>query len=242
MIWTMHGQGDIGLHREENQDRFAVLPERGLLCVADGMGGMQDGAEAAQAVISGVGGMAFPEDLTGAELEERLLSGLESISGDMFARWRQRGGATLALLLADGNDVLTVTSGDSEAFFFREGNLEPIGTPHNEFSALLKRGLVKKDDLHHPARSYLTAYMGMPPPWKRCFARISACSGDMFLVCSDGIGGMLTHREIADILRIASAGDDIPRNVCQHLIDAALRAGGYDNMAVAVAYAAKDEQ
>lgn len=197
------------------------------------MGGMEDGALAAQAVVEGVAALRLP-DVVGEAMERCLLEGLEELNGAMYHRWNRRGGATLALLAVDGEDMLVVTSGDSEAYLFRAGELLPIGTPHNEFARLLERGLVDPDDVAHPARSYLTAYMGMAAPWERCFNRVPAREGDLFLVCSDGICGMLTHGEIAEILAGIPQGEGRARAAAEGLAAAALEAGGFDNIAAAV--------
>lgn len=235
--WKTYGITDIGKHRAENQDRVAILRGGGMLCVADGMGGMEGGALAAQSVVDGVAAIEL-SGLTGDPLKEALLDALRRLNDTLNARWQRRSGATLALLLADGGDMLSVTSGDSEAFLFRDGELNAIGAPHNEFAKLLERGLVDPDDLHHPARSYLTAYMGMGGPWRYCAARTPARAGDLFFLCSDGISGMLTRGEMREILRAIPPGGTFARDAGDRLTAAALEAGGFDNTAVALAYAA----
>lgn len=226
---------DVGRVRQENQDSSARFVSHGVFVVADGMGGHKGGREASETAV--------------AALEERFVDGAERAAfepslqtlvaavGEANRRIRERAaqdaaldrmGTTLVALLLDGDGTAAVVHvGDSRAYRLRDDALELLTNDHTVVNDLVRNHDISEAEASvHPYRHMLTRALGPSADVAPEVRRIEARSGDLYVLCSDGISGMLSREAIREIL--LQHRDD-PEQVCRHLIEAANQAGGKDN-------------
>jgi protein phosphatase len=140
-------------------------------------------------------------------------------------------GSTATAAVFRNNEALIGHIGDSRAYLFRDGSLTQITKDHSYVQMLIDNGYItKKDALRHPNRNVITRAVGTDEEIDVDIFIIPLKKGDAILLCSDGLNGLVTDREIASILKrgIATATDE--------LINAALDHGGEDNVSVVLAY------
>lgn len=229
MPLTTAAQTDIGLVRSENEDRLLCADDLRLYAVADGIGGLPGGGEAAQLAITTL----LRHARVAAERDELLdlphafqLANHEVIElGQRFAPDIGMGTTlTVAHILGD---VLRVASvGDSRCYLFRGNTLSLLTTDdtiEQEVNARRARGEdVELEDRH---RNALTRCIGQPMPLEVQVSQFPLQTGDRVLVCSDGITRMLEESEIAR--RLGQTGETTI--VLGALIADALAKGGADN-------------
>ena len=221
---------DVGLRRVANQDDFAILDENDglLLVLCDGMGGHAGGERAAaiatEMLVRGGRG-------AGASLGKSALRAHEAIRAAASADSNLTGmGTTLvaADVAADGR-VRFVNVGDSRIWLHRAGRLEQVSSDHSVVSEMVRRGEISVTEAEeHPRRNVLTMALGVTPSIQPQVGEIVLEDGDLLLLSSDGLHGMIDDRSIARILQadweLAARTDA--------LVDAALDAGGKDNVTV----------
>lgn len=117
--------------------------------------------------------------------------------------------------------------GDSRAYLFRKGKLKQVTKDHNIASLLMNMGKITAEQARtHPMRHRLTAYMGMQGNAIPEIKTITLAAGDILLLCTDGLNGMMTDQEITDLLRRRRS----LKFTLRSLIDRANEAGGHDNI------------
>jgi protein phosphatase len=237
---TYAGRTDPGRRRSENQDRFALLPDAGLVVVADGMGGTTAGDVAARMAVELVCGAyidvntTWPGGTTEAGLHglPRLEAAVQHANRRIHRAAQRRAewygmGTTIAAVLALGSRMALVHVGDSRVYRLRQGRLERVTEDHSLFSDLVRVGAA---DPEHPEpgvpRHVLTRSLGMAPTVKAECRLIDALPGDTFLVCSDGLWSVVRSREIAAILLSHPDLDE----ATARLVERANELGGPDNI------------
>ncbi len=241
MKWTYAGRTDVGKVRPGNEDAFFADNERGVFIVADGMGGHVAGEVASQIVTETVGpGVcdAIGEGLSAAELEERVLELIEEANRAILHRAEsepeKRGmGTTLTLLaLVPDSEYLIEQVGDSRGYLLRDGVLNQITRDHTVVQQQVDRGALTPEQARdHPLSHILTRALGTEADVEADTYGDTAQPGDIFLLCSDGLSGMLSDDMIEAIL--STPTDDL-QGVADALIDAANAAGGLDNVTAVV--------
>ena len=223
---------DIGRVRLMNED--AVLADKDLVAVADGMGGHPGGEVAARTAID-----ALRHAFVGGTVE-RLR---EAVITANRAVWERAGtdgglegmGTTLcvaAVVEADGETGVGVAHvGDSRAYLLRDGQLRQLTDDHSVVSDLIRAGeITEQDALHHPHRHVLTRVLGMGPDLEPDSTVLSVHPGDRVLLCTDGLVNELDdHQIIAVLLSVPQAS-----SAAEQLLAQAVAAGGRDNVSVAV--------
>ena len=227
-------RSDRGLVRSNNQDAVYAGPR--LLAVADGMGGHAAGEVASKIVIAALAPLDDDEpdeDLLG-ELRGAVQAGNAAISEVVAHDPELDGmGTTLTAILFAGNRIGLVNIGDSRTYRLAGGELTQVSVDHSEVAEMVARGLLTAEQAaRHPYRHVVTRVLGGgggddPAP---DFFPLAFGAGDRVLVCSDGLTGELDDAHIAEILR--SRHD--PQDAADHLVAAALVAGGRDNVTVIV--------
>ena len=224
-----YAASDTGRQRRANEDAYFVRAP--LFVVADGMGGAQAGE-----VASGIAVDAFRDGLPdGAEpVEARLARVVQAANEEIHRRSRadadQAGmGTTLTAAYVDVDGVAIAHVGDSRAYRWHDGRLERLTDDHSLVEELIRQGRLSEAEAEeHPQRSIITRALG-PEPLVEVDTRTSpARDGDLFLLCSDGLTGMIGEQGVADVL---AEGGSL-RDIARRLIDAANRAGGRDNITV----------
>ena len=221
---------DVGRVREGNEDRFLVDEALRLFLVADGMGGHVAGEVAAQMAVQEVLRLlraaieAHPE--TAPEL--LLQRALEQTSAHVWAQSKSRlewtdMGTTLVALWVSGPRAVVAHMGDSRVYRFRaQSGLSQLTRDHTLVELLIESGDLSREEAGmHPMRHQITRFCGTEG---EAIADVSAWdieSGDLFLLCSDGVSNELSD---GDISRLLQEGHE-----AQTIVDAALEAGGRDN-------------
>jgi PPM family protein phosphatase len=221
---------DIGRVREENQDDYLINEELLLYIVADGMGGMDKGREAARYTVQAVDEYVRAKIAGGQEDPVELLTRALAAAGAGFfqAVGGNSGSTVVAALLAEDKAVVA-NLGDSPAYLLRGGELLLLTREHNLANLLVEGGrLDPKKAKDHPSRHQLTAFVGMKGRLPVHVAEFEPAAGDRLLLCSDGLTGMVAEQEIAALLKVEPALHQTARQ----LVRLANQAGGYDNTTV----------
>jgi protein phosphatase len=225
-------RSDRGLIRDGNQDSVYAGPR--LLAVADGMGGMAAGDVASNIVI---GAMApLDEDVPGDALVDALRGAVEAANQQLRdtvdANPHLEGmGTTLTAMLFSGSKIGLVHIGDSRAYMLRDGEFAQITKDDTYVQMLVDEGRISAAEASsHPQRSLLTRAMDGRDVEPEYSVR-QVMPGDRYLICSDGLSGVVSAETIAETLR-----EFVDPNQCvDRLIALALRGGGPDNITVIVA-------
>lgn len=217
-----------GLVRRGNEDSFYARPP--VFVVADGMGGAQAG-EVASAMAVQVFEHFYPQP---AEPEGEMARLISRVNKSIFEyamsdQDRTGMGTTITAAAVSGNSVAIAHVGDSRAWLFRQGSLSRLTEDHSLVAEMVRRGQITEEEAaHHPQRSIITRALGVEGDVKVDSARIDWLPGDIFLLASDGLYGMVPEAEIAATL---ARGRDL-RDTAADLIEAANAQGGSDNITV----------
>ncbi|MEU2616393.1 PP2C family serine/threonine-protein phosphatase [Micromonospora sp. NPDC007271] len=223
---------DRGLIRDGNQDSVYAGPR--LLAVADGMGGMAAGDVASNIVI---GAMApLDEDVPGDALVDALRSAVgtanQQLRDTVDANPQLEGmGTTLTATLFSGSKLGMVHIGDSRAYLLRNGEFTQITKDDTYVQMLVDEGRISAEEASsHPQRSLLTRALDGRDIDPEYSVR-QVLPGDRYLICSDGLSGVVSADTIADTLRQYAD----PQQCVERLVQLALRGGGPDNITVIIA-------
>ena len=221
-------KSDTGRQRRANEDSFFVRAP--LFVVADGMGGAQAG-EVASRLAAETLARGLPDDGTAEQrLEARVReanSRIHEVSqGDRALNGM---GTTITAAYLDGDELALAHVGDSRAYLLRDGELSRLTRDHTLVEELVRRGeLTEEEAAEHPQRSIITRALGPEPDIDVDLRSHRVQAGDVLLLCSDGLTGMISEAEIEQILEDADSLGDAGRA----LVAAANEAGGRDNITV----------
>jgi serine/threonine protein phosphatase PrpC len=220
---------DRGLVRQTNEDSYLV--RRGLYAVCDGMGGARAG-EVASAMACRELLALDPATAGSEELRGVIAAANEAIARRSLEEERLSGmGTTLTAALAAGNSLSLAHIGDSRAYLLRGGSLTQLTDDHSWVGEMVRRGdLTPAQAAVHPHRSVITKALGTGDGADADIFEVPIEAGDRVLLCSDGLTGMVSDSEIAEIL----GRDEDPQTVAGMLVRAALDGGGEDNVTVVV--------
>ncbi|MFC3503561.1 protein phosphatase 2C domain-containing protein [Micromonospora krabiensis] len=223
---------DRGLIRDGNQDSVYAGPR--LLAVADGMGGMAAGDVASNIVI---GAMApLDEDVPGDALVDALRSAVgtanQQLRETVDANPQLEGmGTTLTATLFSGSKIGMVHIGDSRAYLLRGGEFAQITKDDTYVQMLVDEGRISAEEASsHPQRSLLTRALDGRDIDPEYSVR-QVLPGDRYLICSDGLSGVVSADTIAETMRDYAD----PQQCVERLVQLALRGGGPDNITVIIA-------
>lgn len=234
--WT-----DVGCVREKNEDTYCVLrlPGDRLLCaVADGMGGNEAGEIASSLAVRVLEEhFSFPAADASGDLAAVLAAAIETANRTVFAtaeaRPECRGmGTTLTVVLIADNWAYLGHIGDSRAYLLHHGRLAQLTDDHSLVGEMVKNGkLTELGAKNHPQKNILTRALGTEENVLCDFQRLPLASGDILLLCSDGLSNLLETEELRD----AALRQTDFEALAPCLVDIARQRGGYDNItAVAI--------
>jgi PPM family protein phosphatase len=222
-----------GMIREGNEDSGYAGPR--LLAIADGMGGQAAGEVASSEVISTI--VSLDDDIPGSDILTSLGTAVQR-ANDQLLRMVQEDpqlegmGTTLTALLWTGQRLGLVHVGDSRAYLLRDGVLTQITQDHTWVQRLVDEGRITEEEATtHPQRSLLMRALGSGERVEPDLSIREVRVGDRYLICSDGLSGVVSHQTLEDTL----AGYQAPHETVQELIQLALRGGGPDNITCIVA-------
>lgn len=242
------GLSDIGRERSHNEDRFILLPEFRVYVVADGMGGHQSGEVASRMAASTVAGyfralkaegkLSGPGMISAEALTETLKNAVADANAKIFARAddsrAHRGMGTTVVSAAfrpEDGTMAVVHAGDSRAYHIRDRVMKQLTRDHSLLSdALLERPELTEADLSYLPKNVITRALGIGPTVDLDASFVEAQPGDHFVLCSDGLHGLIDDAAITEIVLSCESLTDC----CQKLIDAANKAGGKDNITAVV--------
>jgi PPM family protein phosphatase len=222
------GRSDVGRQREANEDNWVIAPP--FYVVADGMGGARAG-EVASELVAEVFRAASADGGTPEQILEAQAKAANSSIFELAERDESRRGmgTTLTAALVNGDDVSIGHVGDSRAYRLRDGELEQLTHDHSLVAELVRSGQITAAEAEvHPQRSIITRALGPEPTVEVDTHTHRAKSGDIYLLASDGLTGMISDGDVAAILR--SSGD--LESAADALILAANQSGGKDNITV----------
>jgi PPM family protein phosphatase len=231
LVLRYAARSDRGLVRSNNQDSVYAGPR--LLAVADGMGGHAAGEVASKVVIASLAHVDDDEpgdDLLG-KLRDAVAAGNGAISELVTSDPDLEGmGTTLTAILFAGNRLGLVHIGDSRAYLLREGMFAQITHDDTFVQSLIDEGRITPDEAAtHPQRSLLLRAL-TGHDFEPSLTVREARAGDRFLLCSDGLSGVVSLETLDEAIRIPD-----PQACADRMIELALKGGGPDNVTVIVA-------
>lgn len=230
---------DAGLIRLINEDRAAVRNEWNgftLAIVADGMGGHQAGEIASQMAIELVETemKTVGTDMTVEERKDAVRSAIAKANDTVFefaskqARY-QGMGTTVVAALATSYDLVIGHIGDSRAYLVSGDSIRQLTEDHSLVNELIKSGQITPEEANvHPLRNVVTRALGTDKQVEVDVIHSAWRSGDVLLLCSDGLSGLVEERELHQIV---ADRHDLAWKV-DKLVGRALEEGGGDNITV----------
>jgi serine/threonine protein phosphatase PrpC len=223
------GFTDPGRKRRRNEDSFVIEPP--LFAVADGMGGAQAGEVASRLAAAAFREFHGADDL---EPEERLAAIIQEANRRIYERAADDAqvsgmGTTITAALIGGDALIIGHVGDSRAYRLRSGRFEQLTEDHSLVADLVRSGRLTPEEADtHPQRSVITRALGTDPEVDVDAFAVAVETGDLFLLCSDGLTTMVGDEDIRDLLGRARDLEQAGKG----LVKAANRAGGEDNVTV----------
>ncbi|MGK5083704.1 Stp1/IreP family PP2C-type Ser/Thr phosphatase [Bdellovibrionota bacterium FG-1] len=229
---------DVGRKRSQNQDHVAALPDLGLFIVADGMGGHRGGETASRMAIEVVEQQVRQTQQESSDWnpKETIKRAIEAASQTIYKKALEdsslqgMGTTTVALLFKNG--LLTIGHvGDSRCYFLRPGAIWQITRDHSLVQEKLRAGLITRAELKTDRmKNVITRSVGFEFEVNVEIFEMNAEPGDVFLVCSDGLSGLLEDDQILNIFAENEKQNQPPSQIVERLIEAANTHGGDDNI------------
>jgi len=247
------GLSDVGLTRAHNEDYFEIDPMHRLYVVADGMGGHSHGEVASQIAVNTIRDFVaktadkdttwpFGMDVR-LERHSNLLKMAVRAAHDQVLRAISKDGSlygmgtTVVGLLIAGKTIAVAHVGDSRAYRLRGDKLEQLTQDHTWVNEQVVAGFLSKEQARsHPLKNVVTRALGGESDVLVDIRELEVETGDLFLLCSDGLTGMLSDSDIRDRL---SSGRSL-HEICRTLINDANARGGIDNITVVLLSAEED--
>lgn len=227
---------DVGRRRSNNEDAYGVFPSIGAFCVADGMGGGDDGEVASAAAVKAVESFAtshphpLPKAWTRDSMIRAIRTALDSASGWIFRRAEDHElkgcGSTFVSILLNATDpsaAVALHAGDSRLYRIRDGEIVQLTRDHSPAAMI---GADDEKEVNPMFRGMILRAVGVRPAVELEETNVDVRPGDRFLLCSDGLYRMVPERKIIELT--AAAPD--PQAAIDSLIAAANAAGGVDNV------------
>ena len=227
--------------RSGNEDNFAVDANgaRGIFIVADGMGGHAAGEVASEMAVQIVQRELAPvADLEGEEVAKLVGGTLKKANRAIHDRTltevdKQGMGTTASVLLISGARYLIGQVGDSRIYLMRDGTLSQITKDHSYVQEQVDAGFLTPEQArYHPYSNVITRCVGASPDVEPDVYRGEARTGDLFLVASDGLTGMVDDRRLGQLLGSRAE----PERKVQALISEANGRGGLDNITAIIVH------
>ena len=227
----------IGLVRQGNEDSGFISPQ--LIAVADGMGGHAAGEVASRIAVEVLQSLApalVSTDIDEDSVEDLLMHSLHSIDSEISLvtdeEIEKRGmGTTLTALLIRDKYISLLHVGDSRCYRLRGNTLEQLSNDHTVIQELLDQGAITQAEaVEHPQRSMLTQALRGDGDVTPVLQMYEIKKGDRYLLCSDGLSGVLTEKEIKIGLKKSDKDEAV-----KFLVDATYVNGAPDNVTVLIA-------
>jgi serine/threonine protein phosphatase PrpC len=233
MKYSSKSLTNVGKVRSANEDNLgeAKTPNGDLFVVCDGMGGHVGGAQASTIAVNSLIEYFQREvyDNVIQAIDHALSFANEQIYASALSNPELKGmGTTAVVLLVRGEECFVGHVGDSRIYLRSNGKLNRITKDHSFVQTLVDSGVIDDEDAEsHPNKNQILQALGIAPAVKAtiCQSPILPKAGDMFLLCSDGLNGMVNDRDMERIMQ-----EDNLMVTSENLITAALNGGGHDNI------------
>ncbi|WP_096329698.1 Stp1/IreP family PP2C-type Ser/Thr phosphatase [Nannocystis exedens] len=237
------GKTDIGLVRAHNEDSLLIPREMPLAVVSDGMGGHAAGDVASRITVETIdqhyrdtarsGPNTWPFKLPSLEIEKQRMSvAIQLANSNIFETAQADGskkgmGCTVDAIYFNQGRFFIGHVGDSRVYRIREGRIQMLTEDHSLLNDYLRMKELSGDEgVHFPQKNVVVRALGLAEQVHVDVIADAFKVGDVFLLCSDGLSGMLDDRVLLDII---TARDSLDTS-CNELIKAANDAGGNDNI------------
>jgi protein phosphatase len=226
------GKSDIGKKRSNNQDSILVSESLQLFAVADGMGG-HSGGEVASAIAVKTLEKIYAE-MGNAPCSQKITEAVKLCNKAIHEQARlnpklQGMGTTLTAAALDGSCLHIAQVGDSRCYLYRDSELFQITEDHSQVYELLKAGLITDANMAQFQKNVITRSVGYERDVQVDLFVRHVSPGDRYLICSDGLSGMVTNEQIARVLQNFPVDSAV-----FNLVDLANLQGGEDNVSVVV--------
>jgi len=224
---------DIGRVRRENEDRYLFDEKAFIFGVADGVGGLPGGAEAAQLTVDEIAGGLYAQPNDKEPNLVTIVQHANEMVGHLGAKLSPAMGigSTLTFGVFSGDKLRIGHVGDSRAYAARGREFSRLTEDHSvENEARMRRARGEVVYYHEANRNALTRCIGQPSPLEVDVFSETLAAGDRVLFCTDGITRLVPDRELGEMLAAAAS----PQAAVESLVQLAVRRGGPDN-ATAVA-------
>ena len=237
---------DVGMIRSGNEDNFAVDANgsRGLFVVADGMGGHAAGEVASEMAVQIIGlELASVKNLDDPASSEKVMDALRKANRNIHDRTitevdKQGMGTTASVLLVANSKYLIGQVGDSRVYLLRDGALKQLTKDHSYVQEQVDAGFLTPEQArYHPYSNVITRCVGASPDVQPDVYQGDVKIGDLFLVASDGLTGMVDDRRLHTLLMSRAE----PERKVHSLIAEANGRGGLDNITAIVVQVAPDD-
>lgn len=226
---------DTGKVRQANEDSLGDLltPNGHVFVVCDGMGGHVGGARASSLAVQSILQYFSKEEYANIiqAIDRALVFANEQIYATTLAEPELKGMGTTAVVLVVKNEECYIGHvGDSRIYFKSEGKLNRLTKDHSFVQSLVDSGVISDEEAeHHPKKNQILKALGIYPQVEPtiCSSPVQAKNGDVFLLCSDGMNGMVNDSSMEMMVE----SGDLERSAI-NLINAANDAGGHDNITV----------
>ncbi|HEX7528809.1 MAG TPA: Stp1/IreP family PP2C-type Ser/Thr phosphatase [Thermoanaerobaculia bacterium] len=248
MSVSAFGLTDVGRKRRHNEDAYLLDAERGLFVVADGMGGHAAGEVASRITVESIQeyiaateeehesswpfGFNSRVSVEGNRLTTAVEKANEKVMRAVQNRPELKGmGTTVVAALFDADRATLVHVGDSRAYLFRDGELRRLTDDHSWVQEQVNAGILSEDEAKsHTLKNVVTRALGGAAHVSVDLIEVPVRPGDRFLLCSDGLTGMVPDEDLFAHFR----SDELIEKTVRQLIDTANDRGGVDNITAIV--------
>jgi PPM family protein phosphatase len=239
------GLTDIGMKRARNEDNLFLYEDETLYLVADGMGGHEAGEVASDMAVKTVADyfsrtkddddVTWPFKLDKARRfdENRITTGIKlanlRITEAALQNPRQKSMGTTVVGLFFRKDIVYIAHvGDSRIYRIRDGEIEQMTEDHSLLNDYIKMGKLTPEEIENfPHKNVIVRALGMKETVQVDVRAEKIRTGDVYLLCSDGLSGMISDD---DMLRIVIENPDDLQGACTKMINLANQNGGNDNI------------
>ena len=231
MPLAAHGVTHPG-RRSSNEDALLVDPERGLFVVADGMGGHNAGEVASSLAVKSIG--EFLSDGTPPSLN--LLDEAMRLANDHILAVAAREpdyagmGTTVVVAFLTDRQAIYAHVGDSRIYLSRGGKLMQLTQDDSWVAAALSGAAEEREIEQHPMRHVLTKVVGLRPELQPSVGECPFATGDVLLLCSDGVHGAVPGEKLASLL----ASRKPVAKIAESIVRDAIARGATDNVTAVV--------
>ncbi|MBI4816050.1 MAG: Stp1/IreP family PP2C-type Ser/Thr phosphatase [Deltaproteobacteria bacterium] len=240
------GLSHVGMKRTHNEDALCLLSEYSLYLVADGMGGHSSGEVASRMAVETISSFfrmttrdeeatwPFKEERNLRYDENRLVAGIKWSNRRIYEaasrepKYKGMGTTIVSAFFTQGGAYLGHV-GDSRGYRIRGGRIEQITEDHSLLNDYIKANKLTPEEIEaFPHKNVIVRALGMKEVVQVDVNRLDPKPDDYYLLCSDGLSGMVNDHDIQEIV---TSSRDV-KVACKELVDAANAAGGTDNVTV----------